>query len=137
MSVSLISSPQGLYPGVASVPVPCGTCRLCCRKALIIPSLEAGDDPSSYRLEEVNGVMALAHKENGDCIYLNEKTGCTIHGRAPAMCRVYDCRKQHAMYSKEQRAELMRRGILDQRILRRGAALIHWEKKHGVAKTTE
>jgi Fe-S-cluster containining protein len=41
----------------------------------------------------------LAHKANGDCIYLEEK-GCSIHGRAPYMCRTMDCRTIPLRFNK-------------------------------------
>jgi Fe-S-cluster containining protein len=34
----------------------------------------------------------LAHKPNGDCIYLGDGY-CTIHDMAPAVCKAFDCRK--------------------------------------------
>jgi hypothetical protein len=34
----------------------------------------------------------LKHKDNGDCFYL-DKNGCTIHDRAPSVCRQFDCRQ--------------------------------------------
>lgn len=37
------------------------------------------------------GHLMLAHKENGDCIYLGVG-GCSIHDRKPRMCREMDCR---------------------------------------------
>ncbi len=33
----------------------------------------------------------VAHKENGDCIYVVEN-GCAIHNNAPSLCRSADCR---------------------------------------------
>lgn len=34
----------------------------------------------------------LAHKANGECVYLGKK-GCTIHDRAPIVCKAFDCRR--------------------------------------------
>jgi Fe-S-cluster containining protein len=54
------------------------------------------DDVSSYEHEPVahplTGAPAIALKRqrNGDCFYLGP-TGCTIHDRAPALCREFDC----------------------------------------------
>lgn len=33
----------------------------------------------------------LAHKPNGECVYLQE-VGCSIHDHAPSLCRLADCR---------------------------------------------
>lgn len=68
----------------------CGSCRKCCQHHEKIVLTEA-DDPNRYQCSEVvPGVYALDHKPNGDCIYLGEK-GCTIWGRHPEVCRVFDC----------------------------------------------
>jgi hypothetical protein len=77
--------------------VPCNGCVACCRtqKAVLFP--QCGDDVSSYQTTEtVMGdgrlELMLARKPNGECVYLGEK-GCTIHERAPWVCRRFDCRK--------------------------------------------
>jgi Putative zinc- or iron-chelating domain len=67
----------------------CGTCTVCCQGDLIF--LKPGDDPSLYITAVSNGKRILAHKENGDCIYLDK--GCTIHSYRPIGCRELDCRK--------------------------------------------
>lgn len=109
--------------------VPCGSCRLCCIKVAVV--LMPEDDPALYDTEVVGGgLVALKHKANGECVHLGE-AGCTIHDHAPIMCRVYDCREQHRMYPREQRRDLVRRGLLDPRILKRGLQLIVEEKKRG------
>jgi len=53
---------------------------------------ELGDDETKFRTEDYNGQRVLAHKDNGDCVYLDRETGCTIHDDAPAICREFDCR---------------------------------------------
>ena len=77
------------------VHVACGTCTACCRNhTLVTLHPESGDDPAMYDCDtiEVEGrtLYKLKHTENGDCIYLGEG-GCTIHGRAPVICRTFDC----------------------------------------------
>ena len=77
--------------------VTCNGCKACCHKQQVILSLENGDDPKKYLVEEARtgaGEKAwlLKHKSNGDCIYLGE-IGCTIHDRAPWACRTFDCRR--------------------------------------------
>lgn len=76
--------------------VPCGSCRACCQNELVVLFPEQGDDPSTYEhtiVDDGQGhkFLALKMKPNGDCIYLGEK-GCTIHDRAPAVCKSFDCR---------------------------------------------
>lgn len=70
--------------------VPCGTCVECCKGDAIFMHPECGDDPSQYQTEWYEGREILAHKPNGDCIYLGEN-GCTIHERRPTICRELDC----------------------------------------------
>ena len=72
--------------------VPCNGCTLCCRGDAI--RLLPADDPSQYETEPHDrypGQLMLAHKANGDCVYLGE-SGCAIHDRSPLMCREMDCR---------------------------------------------
>ena len=75
--------------------VPCDGCTACCQEDLILLHPEMGDNAEEYQTIRVtvNGreEQALAHKKNGECIYLGEK-GCTIHTHAPAICREFDCR---------------------------------------------
>lgn len=67
----------------------CGSCRKCCRGEAII--LTSEDDPNSYQCHEPKpGVFILDRKPGGDCIYLGEQ-GCTIWGRHPEVCRVFNC----------------------------------------------
>lgn len=81
-----------------TVSVPCGGCTACCKRELIVLHPEIGDDVSSYETDIATNpltrkqVYVLKHKPNGDCIYLGDE-GCTIHERAPAICREFDCRR--------------------------------------------
>ena len=77
--------------------VPCNGCVACCRtqKAPLYP--EHGDDVGAYRtvptlMSDGQTRLMLARKEDGSCVYLGE-AGCTIHARAPWVCRRFDCRK--------------------------------------------
>jgi Fe-S-cluster containining protein len=36
--------------------------------------------------------VVMASKENGDCMYLDRETGCTIWNRRPQVCQDFDCR---------------------------------------------
>lgn len=101
---------------------------------MLIP--ENGDDVSSYEttVQPLPGfpiledTLFLKIRPNGDCFYLTDK-GCGIHGRAPFMCRIFDCRETHKMYTKTQREAMIREGILNGEVLRRGAILLHQQKK--------
>lgn len=76
--------------------VPCGNCHLCCRSDVIMLLPEHGDVIESYDHEWVTlpeGRGAVVKKgADGNCIYLGPD-GCTIHNRAPAICRIFDCRR--------------------------------------------
>jgi Fe-S-cluster containining protein len=87
-----------------TIPVPCNGCRACCRHELVVVVPEAGDDPASYDTEVIQGLTVLRQRPNGDCIYL-DNLGCTIHDRAPAICRRFDCRRYFlSMHRNERRA---------------------------------
>jgi len=71
--------------------VPCNGCTACCRGERVI--LAHGiDDPSKYWWVPSDLGMVLAHKPNGECVYLTA-SGCTIHDHAPYACQQFDCRK--------------------------------------------
>lgn len=78
--------------------VPCAGCTACCKNELLILHPEMGDDPANYETMAVinpldrKPAVAIKMKPNGDCWYLGED-GCTIHDRAPAICKEFDCRK--------------------------------------------
>lgn len=84
--------------------VPCGPCTACCRHELIVLHPESGDRAARYLTRRVVNpvtklpVVALQQQANGDCIYLDD-SGCTIHDRAPTICRSFDCRRFLAMLS--------------------------------------
>lgn len=69
--------------------VPCGTCHACCRSDTI--QLGPKDDLFVYRWHIEGGRAVLDRKPTGECVYLTEN-GCSIHGRAPDICRRFDCR---------------------------------------------
>lgn len=109
--------------------VPCNGCTLCCRNDMLIIHPECGDDPAQYDTipctHPLTGEPAvmLRHSENGDCVYLDRVTGCTIHGRAPAICREFDCRKSYLQllqFSRKERLSLIARGIIGKDVLAAG-----------------
>lgn len=70
---------------------PCNGCVMCCQ----------GDAVGLYPQENMKyqsekhcyfpGEKMLAHKPNGDCVYI-EADGCQIHGYRPIKCQTMDCR---------------------------------------------
>lgn len=78
----------GLPMGTAKID--CGTCRKCCKGQQLILLVD-GDDPRQYDCYEIGpDQFAVKRQANGDCIYLGEH-GCTIHGRHPTVCKVFNC----------------------------------------------
>jgi Fe-S-cluster containining protein len=72
--------------------VPCSGCTLCCEGDAV--KLEPEDMQKNYITEihpYIKNSLMIAHKPNGDCIYLLEN-GCSIHDKAPSLCRSADCR---------------------------------------------
>jgi hypothetical protein len=87
--------------------VPCGNCTVCCQGNLIYLHPECGDDASLYKTEPASdGRTMLAHKPNGDCIYLDRKEGCTIYDRRPTICRELDCR-MWLYFTREQQKQML------------------------------
>jgi hypothetical protein len=104
--------------------VPCNGCTLCCQRDAI--RLEAEDRPEDYQTEPhpyLPGALMLAHKPNGECVYLDAQ-GCSIHGRAPSLCRVADCRAVALQVDFETARQLHLQGRLDFRVWDRGHELI-------------
>lgn len=110
--------------------VPCAGCTLCCRRDALILHPEEGDDPGQYETTPTTHpftgepVLMLAHKPNGDCVYLDRATGCTIHERAPAICRSFDCRGLYRSLlensTRKERREMIQRGVVSKGILEAG-----------------
>jgi Fe-S-cluster containining protein len=82
----------------------CGECTICCQwggDELIRPELSSeealllkGEVVTRIEGTQVNSVTVLAMKENGDCIYLEDK-GCTVYKDRPFICRIFDCRESY------------------------------------------
>lgn len=87
--------------------VPCNGCTQCCRYGLIFLDPDR-DDVASY--ETMTGIdprtgrdqPMLKHKPDGSCVYLGDG-GCTIHARAPAVCREFDCRSFYLSLTRAER----------------------------------
>lgn len=77
--------------------VDCGKCVACCQAERIILRPWLGDDPADYILEPepvlIEGMFlpTIAHTQDGDCVYLDRASGCTIHDRRPLVCGEFDC----------------------------------------------
>ncbi len=109
--------------------VPCNGCTLCCQGDAV--RLTKDDDPKEYLTEPhpyIPGALMLAHKPNGDCIYL-EENGCSIHGRAPSLCRSADCRPLALKYDFTAAMQLHQLGRIDLRVWDKGNQLIEEMKK--------
>ena len=111
--------------------IPCDGCTTCRKTDPVILRPEAGDDLASYELEYIasalypgQSVPALKRDpRTGHCVYLGE-AGCTIHGRAPWICRRFHCArtfKALGRLSRTKRDALWARGdVLEQAIVERG-----------------
>lgn len=69
--------------------VPCNGCVLCCQGEAIY--LVPEDKGIYHVVPTPDGRLMLAHKPNGDCVYLSG-TKCTIYEIRPTLCRTFDCR---------------------------------------------
>jgi Fe-S-cluster containining protein len=108
----------------------CSTCPgHCCRNDTILLHPEKGDIPSLYDTETISHPMTgkpakmLAHKPNGDCIYLGEVDGvgrCTIYHRRPAICRAFDCGLSYAKLTRAERRQLLRDDLVSRDTLDQG-----------------
>lgn len=107
--------------------VPCDGCTLCCRNDLIVLHPECGDDASSYETVPVvhpltgKPAFALRRQANGDCVYLGA-AGCTIHDRAPTICREFDCRRQFLQFTRQERRRLVADGLMSREVFAAGRA---------------
>jgi hypothetical protein len=109
--------------------VPCNGCTLCCQGDAI--RLTEEDNPKEYLTEPhpyIPGAPMLAHKPNGDCIYLIEN-GCSIHNRAPSLCKSADCRSIALKYDFETAMQLHQMKRIDIRVWDKGMELIKEMKK--------
>jgi len=104
--------------------VPCNGCTLCCQGDAI--RLTEEDNPADYLTEThpyITGALMLAHKQNGDCIYLDEK-GCSIHERAPSLCKSADCRSIALKYDFTTAMQLHQMKRIDIRVWDKGNDLL-------------
>lgn len=107
--------------------VPCNGCTLCCQGDII--RLEHDELKHGYQTDPhpfIIGARMLAHKANGECIYLGEG-GCGIHDQAPALCRIADCRNIAIKYDFETARLLHANHLIDIRVWDQGRKLIESE----------
>jgi Fe-S-cluster containining protein len=111
------------------VTVPCNGCTLCCRRDMIVLLPEDGDDVDSYKHEIMSvpgaGDIAIIKKgADGNCIYLGAD-GCTIHDRAPVICRAFDCRDLYRTKTRQERRRLIAMGIASKEVFDAGRDRLH------------
>jgi Fe-S-cluster containining protein len=87
-----------------------------------------GDDPKKFDTitilhPEHGEVHVLRRMPNGDCVYLAEH-GCSIHARAPKVCRAFDCRQFIAGMTSAHRRTLMRDKVMGE-VVKAGKARLH------------
>ena len=107
-------------------PLVCAGCTLCCHRT-IIPVIPGEDpDSSTYETEIVNGAHVLAHKPDGDCVYL-EVGGCGIYERRPVLCRMFDCRGLARQYSMKEWKIILKKKpqFADIKVVKQGRKLIN------------
>lgn len=113
--------------------VPCNGCTLCCQgDAIRLLPEDRAEEYETVPHPRVPGALMLAHKPNGDCVYLDEN-GCSIHGRAPSLCRSADCRSLALKISVSRALEMHRLGRLDIRVWDQGHRLLEAMKGDGPA----
>lgn len=114
--------------------VPCNGCTACCQGDMILLHPEHGDDPKQYAChDEVNPIdgktyKTLDHQANGNCVYLGE-SGCTIHDRAPIVCREFDCRIMFSMLDRNTRRRMVSSKLFSKEVLAAGRKRLHTLEK--------
>ena len=109
--------------------VPCNGCTLCCQGDAI--RLLPEDNSAEYQIVPhpyIAGTLMLAHKQNGECIYVNEH-GCSIHNHAPSLCRSADCRSIALKIDFETARKLHLMKKLDMRVWDQGHKLLEAMRK--------
>lgn len=107
--------------------IDCGSCHACCRNQLVL--LTDGESPGDYdcyTLEIPAGAQhALKLKPDGSCIYLGNH-GCSIWGRHPTMCRIFDCAAFAALWPRKRRRANHMKGRND--VLREGQRRLRYAR---------
>lgn len=104
--------------------VPCNGCTLCCHNDAI--RILPHEDAAKWQTvphDRIPGARMLAHKPNGDCVYLGER-GCTIQHDKPQMCYEMDCRLLARRISWTQVRKLNTDGAFPLAVWKRGRELL-------------
>jgi uncharacterized protein len=93
---------------------------------------EKGDNAADYDTAMCftpgkEAYLILNRHENGDCVYLGEN-GCTIHDRAPWVCREFDCRSIFKNSDRAGRKLAVRNGDMPKAIFDRGRELTNVDR---------
>lgn len=110
--------------------VPCGPCHACCKTDVaLLP--EEGDKIEEYDHVWItlpdgppdgprSTTLAFLRKQpNGECVYLG-RDGCTIHGRAPHICKIFDCRVFFLSHNRAERHNMSKHNPESRKILNAG-----------------
>jgi Fe-S-cluster containining protein len=88
---------------------------------------DEGDDVGSYEHEIVTlpaGTGPVLKKIDGHCVYLVDDR-CSIHERAPLVCRVFDCRRWYLRHDRATRRRMIREGHAAAEIFDAGRDRLH------------
>lgn len=105
--------------------VPCNGCRACCVRDLIVLHPECGDRIEDYECQSIINPLtgqqtyALKRNERNECIYLGID-GCSIHERAPVICKEFDCRRAFQKWSRKDRRMLVANGVMSKEVFDAG-----------------
>jgi len=106
--------------------VPCNGCTLCCR-TLIVPLAEEEYEQYQWAwITKRDGTRlgrALQRKPTGECVYLGEQ-GCTIHERAPHVCKRFDCRELFRKSDRAGRRAAVKSGKLPKALFDKGREML-------------
>jgi len=105
-------------------PVPCNGCTRCCKGDAI--RILRHEDASQWHTEPhpwVKDALMLAHKPNGDCLYLGPE-GCTIQAHKPQQCREMDCRRLAKNITYTQARKLAKKNQLHFGVWKKGRELL-------------
>lgn len=121
--------------------VPCNGCVACCVNDAIMLHPDEGDDLSTFKhvpfrnpITGEDGYMVAKKPMSTDCYYLGSN-GCKIHGRAPLICREFDCGKMFEAASdpKSKWSVALRLGLVTPEVIANGrrVTIIRNSKKAG------
>ncbi|HML91088.1 YkgJ family cysteine cluster protein [Methyloceanibacter sp.] len=92
---------------------PCDGCTACCREPKLLVCLD-DDEVSSFpeAVQHADGKWYLPKKEDGSCVHLIDDA-CSIYGKRPSGCRMYDCRVFVMLHSLPSGHEVLTPAILN------------------------